>query len=43
MNGNSSKIIFMIDSMYKPIEKKKEVKKEEKKESIGDKITGLFK
>lgn len=43
MNGDSSKIIFMIDSMDKPIEKKKEVKKEEKKESIGDKITGLFK
>ena len=39
--GNS-KMIFMIDSISKPEETKKEVKKEEKKETFFDKVKGLF-
>ena len=39
---SNSKIIFMIDSKEKE-EKTKKEDKEEKKETLGDKITGLFK
>lgn len=39
----SSKIVFMIDSMSKPVEHKEEIKTNNKKLTLWDKIIGLFK